>query len=743
VILHRLVLRRFLGLPDASFDFRPGLNVIVGPNEAGKSTLRVAIRTALYENPATTSARSREQFRTWGVDEPPELHLEFELNGRRFTLTKNYATRKVVLADRLGQTWEAHKAVQERVVAALGLPTDDLFDATAHIAQAHLERIHVNSIGKELGRVIGGGGEDVTAALRRLDSYIKALERGSRGTAVREPGALASAERRVAALRDEVEALRRSAAGAERARKELNAATAERARLEAAVAAKKALLDSNREILQLEERLAARKREEQMWEQRVRQIEEYAARLEALGRELESATAGGVIDEEATRGLRTLHERRVSREHDLTAVRHELSPPPGESGTSRLPRLAVLVGILLAASGAIGFQTLGSWALVLIGVGTAGIIAGAWAGMRAAQMRQLGVARWEDRERRRQGIERELNTLAVEIQSLLDRIGCATVQEAETRLRRYQDLVQQRQQTVDFLASVREGRDDEAIIEAWKTVRRDIFGLEERLRAPEVAAKRLTPLQVQTLEREVPELDRHLALARRQEMKSAVEVERLTADAEQLAAREEHLHDAEEALVRVRRHHQVCRAALDGLVEARRAAEVPLRQIVERKASEYLRIATAGRYTRMQVEGETLELSVWSEDAGGWVTAAEPQLSRGTVDLVYLAARLALVTVLTGGKRPPLLFDDPFITFDERRRTAALEVLRALSKEHQVFLFTCSRDYDGYAERLIELSDRHEVGRDRSPAGDRPRPAEIAEATQPEGAPVGPLWERR
>ena len=31
---------------------------------------------------------------------------------------------------------KAIKAVQERLVAALGLPTDDLFDATAHIAQA-------------------------------------------------------------------------------------------------------------------------------------------------------------------------------------------------------------------------------------------------------------------------------------------------------------------------------------------------------------------------------------------------------------------------------------------------------------------------------------------------------------------------------------------------------------------------------------------------------------------------------
>ncbi|MDQ7843620.1 MAG: AAA family ATPase [Armatimonadota bacterium] len=739
MILRRLVLRRFLGLPEASFDFAPGLNVIVGPNEAGKSTMRMAIRTVLYENPATTSPRSREQYRSWGADDPPELLLEFELNGRRFTLTKNYAAREVVLTDSLGQSWRAHKAVQERLVAALGLPTDALFDATAHIAQAHLDRIHVSSIGRELGRVIGGGEEDVSAAVRRLDGYLRTLERGSRGAAAREPGALAAAERKVAALRETVEALRRSAAAAEHARRELFAVAAERSRLEESHATKKALLESNREILQLEERLAARRREEQMWEQKVRRIEEYTTRLVALDRELEAATSAGAIDEAATVRLRALHERRAGREQDLAAVRRELEEPAFEPVAWRLPGLAAAAGLLLIVAGGLAVRVLGSWAAVPIALGAAVVAAAIRTGLRAAHRRHLAAARREECERRRQALARELDDLAVETRRLLDRLGCATIEEAEGRLRRYRELVQQRRQTADFLATLREGRDDEAIVEAWKTVRRDLFGLEERLRSPEVAAKRLTPLQVQALEREVPDLEERLAALRRREMRLAVDVERLTAEAEQLAVREEQLHEAEEALARLRRHHRVCRMALEGLLEARRAAEVPLRQVVEEKASEYLRTATAGRYSRMQVEGENLELSVWSEDAGAWVPAEEPQLSRGTVDLVYLAARLALVAVLTGGRRPPLLFDDPFITFDDHRRAAAVRVLRALAAEHQVFLFTCSRHYDAYADRLIELPARGDAA---APAMAPVREAETAHPEPPPPA-VGPLWEQR
>jgi len=745
MILRRLHLRRFLGLPDATYEFAPGVNVIIGPNEAGKSTLRTAIRTVLYENPATTSPKSRDQFRTWGVDDPPELGLEFELGGRRFTLTKNYATRKVVLGDAAGQTWEQHKSVQERLVAALGLPTDDLFDATAHIAQTHLERIHVTSIGKELGRIIGGGGEDVTTALRRLETYIKALERGSRTVAVKEPGQLVALERKVAALREEADGLRRNAAQADRSRVELTAVSATRAQLAEQFGAKKTLLESNQEILRDEERLAALKREEAMWEQKVRDIDDLGRRLAALDRDLEQATARGVPDDQPTRQARTLHERLQARERDLAVVRHELETPDGVRrspgrGWALLAGSAVLVALGLLARG-----TWGATASALIVIGIAAMTAGGILISRAARAVQLAAMRREERERRRQALDDELKQIDAQLGAALAALGCASVAEAEERVRGYRDLVRERQQVAEFVARLREGSDDEAIAERWKTVRRDVFGLEERLRAPEVAAKRMTPLQVQGLEREVRDLEGQLTQAQRREMKITVDLERLTTDAEQLAAKDEQLAEAEEALSMIRRHHEVCTEALAVLTEARRLAERPLREVVEKRAGGFLAVATEGRYSRLTVEQETLKLSVWSGEAGDWVEAAEPHLSRGTVDLVYLAARLALVTVLTGGKRPPLLFDDPFITFDDRRRAGALALLRELSRDHQVFLFTYTRHYDQFADRLIELADRTALLAE--PLG-VPVPAPIpgpgaTPASEPgTPSPVGPLWEQ-
>lgn len=745
MILRRLYLRRFLGLADTDFEFAPGVNVIVGPNEAGKSTLRTAIRTVLYENPATTSSELRDRFRTWGVTDPPELVLDFQLDGRGFQLTKNFASRHVKLTDGLGRAWEQHKVVQERLVEVLGLANDKIFDATAHIAQTELERIHLSSISKELGRIIGGGGEDVAAAIRRLDAHVKSLERGSKGAAVKEPGLLVALERKTGLLRDEAAQLQRNAAEAERARVELGELTATRTAFAAEFAATQSLLERNREILRDEDRLAALKREEALWEQKVRDIEELGRRLTSLDRELEAATASGVPDEGKTWEARALGERLRAREQDLGALRQDAETPASGKRSAAPGWGIAVVGILAAAGGLITWP--GPLALILVVLGMLAAAAGVALAFRGSRAVQLAALRAQERERRRAQLEGEVAHLREALAAALAATGCATAAEAEQRLQRYRDLVRERQQAADYLTRRREGSDDETIAERWKTVRRDIFGLEERLRAPEVAAKRMTPLQVQGLERQVREMEQLLTQAQRREMKLTVDLERLATDAEQLAGKEELLAEAEEALAAARRQDEVCREALAGLVEARRLAEVPLREVVEKRAGEYLAAATGGRYTRLAVEQETLKLSVWSPEAGDWVEAAEPHLSRGTVDLVYLAARLALVTVLTGGKHPPLLFDDPFITFDDHRRSGALALLRELSREYQVFLFTCSRYYDGAADRLIELPDRTSgpVGPAPQAHAARTPPVEPA-APQPAPAAepaVGPLWEQR
>ena len=86
---------------------------------------------------------------------------------------------------------------------------------------------------------------------------------------------------------------------------------------------------------------------------------------------------------------------------------------------------------------------------------------------------------------------------------------------------------------------------------------------------------------------------------------------------------------------------------------------------------------------------------------GDWVSVQ--QLSRGTLDQVYLAARLGLVRQVTQEKQPPLIFDDPFVTFDEDRARRAAELLRDLARDHQVLYLTTSDRYDSVADSVVVL----------------------------------------
>lgn len=109
---------------------------------------------------------------------------------------------------------------------------------------------------------------------------------------------------------------------------------------------------------------------------------------------------------------------------------------------------------------------------------------------------------------------------------------------------------------------------------------------------------------------------------------------------------------------------------------------------VLQKAGRRLATITGGRYTRLAVEeGGGLELQSSYYD---YPLEVKHPLSRGTLEQVYLALRLALVDHLdTGGERLPLFLDEVLVNWDGSRLEKGLLLLEELSASRQVFLFTC------------------------------------------------------
>src|SRR3972149_5996311 len=175
-------------------------------------------------------------------------------------------------------------------------------------------------------------------------------------------------------------------------------------------------------------------------------------------------------------------------------------------------------------------------------------------------------------------------------------------------------------------------------------------------------------------------------------------------DYEVLVTLQEQLADRQEALEAARRKARVYRAARGGLQTARQQILIPARRLGEERGGEYLSVLTLGAYDKVQIEEPPLRVAVWVPQADVWMEPAEPALSRGTADQIYLAVRLALVEVLAEGNHPPLLLDDPFGTFDPERLRAAMALLRKVRAAHQVLPLRCRPESAPSPARVIAPS---------------------------------------
>lgn len=133
------------------------------------------------------------------------------------------------------------------------------------------------------------------------------------------------------------------------------------------------------------------------------------------------------------------------------------------------------------------------------------------------------------------------------------------------------------------------------------------------------------------------------------------------------------------------------------LAEAQKQYEVGRRPRIIEEASRFLQMMTQGRY-RIEVSKEGKDLAILDQAHN----SKEPKTwSSGTGDQVYLALRLAMA--LAFGRQiesMPIVLDDIFVRFDEKRQEETFRFLFDLGREQQIFLFTCHAQTMKIAEKV-------------------------------------------
>ncbi|MEW8958880.1 MAG: AAA family ATPase [Moorella sp. (in: firmicutes)] len=335
--------------------FQDGLNVLVAPNERGKSTLVAGLEAVLFglPNTANPEAFGTTRFANREGAERFEGELEFLVDGVPYVIKRHFATNRVTLRRREENGWEeiwrgthnpgAHKKIPiyiDHLTNLLGITSRELFEATFCLGQPLPEG---RALDNEVQKLLSGSGGHYQEALQHLAGSLRSLTRYCGDMGVGNNG---RKDARLEELRTEIAALQRVKQASGDTMEELTAVRARLQELAAELKNAREELKKRRELRDAwdrwralhvryqgflrEQRQAgtalARARE---LEQKIRASREEASRLypewesfiegsEGLDRLLELEGEITRLQKEADAGEAQVNELRVRRE-DLTA----------------------------------------------------------------------------------------------------------------------------------------------------------------------------------------------------------------------------------------------------------------------------------------------------------------------------------------------------------------------------------------------------------------------------------------
>jgi DNA repair exonuclease SbcCD ATPase subunit len=723
-----LTLRDLRRYQETQLDLAPGLTIVRGPNEAGKSTIQRAIELALTRK-VTSSAAELTSLLPWdgGADARTSIGMGFtweddEGGGHSGRLEKSFRGAKGEVRLELDGEVITDPARADELLAELsGVPTEGFFRSTASIRHHELASLQrdESALRDRLQASISGADRGTSRARKKLDRALYALQ--TKGA--KNPGRLKIADDAVTDVTAKLQAGEDQLARLAQDRDALAVARERRAESDTALTERRAMLEKARQA----ERLTAEKTAAQERFERYRSAVIVRDEITELDRTHPSPTPLPVLKStvERLRGVDSRIATFTAMLEGEVTVNFEVPPEVRWRPLSRWALVLIVVGLVVAIAGVVlpltGVLDLGmvpvylGGAIAIVGLVLAAV--GYWLRRGDRVQSQLKDAEVNRRLRGRSEIEQDLREAQAEHDDLLSRLGLETSEEAEARLTAEEAHVAEIETRRARLSGLIADESLDALPGRRDTAALEVEQKTSALEALGPIAKE--PRARERLEVEVADAERALDRARDDEATAKARVEQNPVDAEEVAGLAERLAGWKDELAALRRRERIYARTLQEINAAEQATMQRATRYLERRMVPDVTRITGGRYRRVRVDDTNFGIDVFSPERNDWVAVTD--LSQGTLDTIYLAARLGLVRLVTGDRRPPLILDDPFVTLDDMRAPRALELLREVSTDFQVIYLTTSDRYDALADKVITLdgptaADAHEEPQEATPA---------------------------
>ncbi|MGE5177619.1 MAG: AAA family ATPase [Bacteroidota bacterium] len=681
------------------------LNLLIGPNESGKSSFAGAIVATLF---GVASLGSEELARPWKGG-PHAASIVFAAGTGRYRVQRNFENQEVKVEQLGPDGWEGQSVLlhaianprgrspelsqyEELLRGWLGFTDARLFRESSFVYESALE----TKVSPELRHLVSGAVEAdyqqiQEALLDRLDQLTREHPY--------DPRQRKRNNRSIETREEKLEQLRARRARSESVLTELKSRRQEREGIESK-------LHELREALSGKEQLLA---DLETWTNNREEQRKLLKRVPAVGQELVVARRARSQAEELDRritdslaylanapeevepDLLRLGMLRSQRARHLKAAEAERAKVDGKKAASTGPALLLAV-ILSALAGGGLYAGLRNplYAGIAAAVGALlGFLAGRMFGQSAARTRAVAEAQARVAEENIRTLSQEIDQIEIRVNPY---IAGRTLEVVIADVKRFRAANQERREHAAVMQSL-------PAPERLEAEARELDDAVAALRAKEKTLLKTSPFLAPLKEDPVQAAEAAEKLKRETAgLRSKIEITQEAldgllrkvgggeGDAENLEMLEELIGAEETELARERRQRDALLLALDVLRDS----------VIAYQQQHVGRLAESAGVTLARLTGGKYQSVALDSDFGVTLATGKRQvplesLSRGARDAFYLALRAALARELAAREPVPLLLDDPIAHFDEERRGTLLALLEELSREIQVVLLTHDR----------------------------------------------------
>ncbi|HLD03949.1 MAG TPA: AAA family ATPase [Candidatus Dojkabacteria bacterium] len=705
MIITRLKLQNFKRFSGLDLRLEKGINILVGNNETGKSTVANALLEALFTDPATQMQKFGTNY-PWSGARDMHIELEFTHDGNEFLLVKDFARKSVDLKNlKTGKSISGHKDVLQAVAELTGIGSREIYTATAYISQSDIAAIETDQDFISALQNAAGTGDlqvNVQSLIKSLDNERRHLLVGLDHPA-KYPGEIKQVQDQLKSLqKDSLEKqqlwqkLAESVDINQEAEKELKSVKEKSSTLQRLLEnfqkneeARKKLQLLDKELTDLQEKI-------QSLEEKLDKGREYTTELKQFG---PFAVLGKEVLEQTLKNIPRLQEQRKFLQGDLEE--YESMKETKDTGLPKFKLTGVLIaaGLVAGVSVAIGIMLNNLLVPAVTGILAVVFIIVVFAlKIRERNLKRSSAIFERDLKKKRIELKQQLISVDEQLQNLLDKFEVSSAEQFFTEKARFTSLSESLREVTAEIKGILGAGTLEDLKKRQIKLLNDKKAIEVTELTEEVKQARLNPSEFITYSRELERLQDKKEQLELDIAQAGVRVSDSTVTVDDLTNLAEQIEIAQNNLEYFKNYERVLELTIYGLEEAIKETARNANALVSKELEYYLPLLTKKRYENARLTKD-LDVEVFSNEKNDWVKPIGI-LSKGTIDQIYFLTRLAFLKVLTGQKSVPIILDDPFVTFDNERMAAVQEILEELSTNTQIVLLTFSSKYHQWGKEL-------------------------------------------